>query len=123
MLATPCPTDLNVMSGSYAKAFRHSEPDFHGRLYSFHEPENCRLDSEQVTNFRFMVPMRAKIGVEALQELSQPTCTTSCRICDKRLYPKRIVHAAARRAHRAHFQWWTIQGSRHEGWLRGIVSR
>src|SRR5437762_11976584 len=38
------------------------------RLLTLHEPEDTWLDSEELTYFRFMVPMRDKKGVQATHE-------------------------------------------------------
>src|SRR6266516_54717 len=37
-------------------------------VQSLHEPEDTWLDSEELTYFRFLVPMRDKKGVQALHE-------------------------------------------------------
>src|SRR5437762_11278869 len=38
------------------------------RMEALHEPEDTWLDSEELTYFRFLVPMRDKKGVQALHE-------------------------------------------------------
>ena len=39
---------------------------FQKEMEALHEPENVRVDFQWLTHFRFMVPMRAKVGLEAL---------------------------------------------------------